>query len=254
MSVDYFNIDQKDLVGLYGATLILQDVELNGTASRFADRVRFGPADDFSQFTNGTPVTAPGQIGNRPIDNVYVRDPYENISTVKLSGLDVKFDYSWKMDTLGKLDLTLAASYFDKYEFEPYPGGGFSETAGYASTFNGTIPKWQTILSGNWTRGPWGATFSWQHVPSVDDQNAYDETDPGADTYVEPFDSIDLGVSYAFGGNTRWLNGLSMRIGANNVFDAQPSVAKGSFSNGNADIATYGAVGRLIFVEARYKF
>ncbi|WP_415909072.1 TonB-dependent receptor domain-containing protein [Oleiharenicola sp. Vm1] len=254
MSVDYFSIDQKDLVGLYGATLILQDVELNGTASRFANRVRFGPADDFSQFTNGAPVTAAGQIGNRPIDTVYVRDPYENISTVKLSGLDLKFDYTWKMDTLGQLGLTLAASYFDKYEFEAYPGGGFSETAGYASTFNGTIPKWQTILSGNWSRGQWGATFSWQHIPSVDDQNAYDETDPGADTYVEPFDSIDLGVSYTFGREARWFNGLSLRVGANNVFDTQPSVAKGTFGNGNADIATYGAVGRLIFVEARYKF
>ncbi len=254
MSVDYFSINQQDLVGLYGATLILQDVELRGTASPFANRVRFGPADDFSQFTNGTPVTAPGQIGNRPIDNVYLRDAYENISTVKLSGLDVKFDYTWKMETLGKIDLTLAASYFDKYQFEPYPGAGFSETAGYASSFNGTIPKWQTILSGSWNRGPWSATFSWQHIPSVDDQNAYDEDDVGADAYVEPFDSVDIGVGYTFGKNTPWLNGMSLRVGANNVFDAQPSVAKGTFSNGNADIATYGAVGRLIFVEARYKF
>jgi outer membrane receptor protein involved in Fe transport len=88
----------------------------------------------------------------------------------------------------------------------------------------------------------------------VDDQNAYDEDDVGADAYVEPFDSVDIGVGYTFGKNTPWLNGMSLRVGANNVFDAQPSVAKGTFSNGNADIATYGAVGRLIFVEARYKF
>lgn len=253
-SVDYFSINQQDLVGLYGATLILQDVELRGTASPFANRVRFGPADDLTQFLVGTPVTAAGQIGNRPIDTVYVRDPYENISSVKLSGLDVKVAYAWKSDMLGKFDATLAATYFDKYEFEPYPGGGFTETAGYASTFNGTIPKWQTILSGNWSRGQWGANLSWQHIPSVDDQNAYDETDPGADTHVESFDSVDLGVSYAFGADTRWFNGLTLRVGANNVFNTQPAVAKGTFSNGNADIATYGAVGRLIFVEARYKF
>jgi iron complex outermembrane receptor protein len=254
MSVDYFNIDQTDLVGLYGAQLILQDVELNGPASIFANRVRFGPADDFSQFTAGTPVTAPGQIGNRPLDNVYLRDPYENISSVRLSGLDLKFSYKWDLASLGLVNLDLAATYFDKYEYEPYPGGGFVETAGYASTFNGTIPVWQTVLSGNWSRGPWGATFSWQHIPSVDDQNAYDETDTTTDTYVEPFDSVDVGVSYTFGAKSGWFDGLALRVGANNVFDNQPSVAKGTFSNGNADIATYGAVGRLIFVEARYKF
>jgi hypothetical protein len=38
------------------------------------------------------------------------------------------------------------------------------------------------------------------------------------------------------------------------VFNEMPPQAKGSFPNGNADLATYGAVGRLMFVEARYKF
>lgn len=254
MSVDYFNIDQTDLVGLYGAQLILQDVELNGTASPFASRVRFGPADDLTQFTAGTPVTGPGQIGSRSLDNVYLRDPYENISSVRLSGFDLKFSYKWELAAIGTVNLDLAGTYFDRYEYEPYPGGGFVETAGFASGFNGTIPEWQTVLSGNWNSGPWGVTFSWQHIPAVDDQNAFDPTDPGADTYVEPFDSVDLGVSYTFGSRSGWLDGLALRIGANNVLDNQPSVAKGTFSSGNADIATYGAVGRLIFVEARYKF
>jgi hypothetical protein len=38
------------------------------------------------------------------------------------------------------------------------------------------------------------------------------------------------------------------------VFNEMPPMAKGTFTQANADIATYGAVGRLIYVEAKYRF
>lgn len=254
VSLDYFHIKQTDLVGLIGASNILQDVELRGTASPFANLVRFGPADDLSQFLHGTPVTAAGQIGGRAIDTVYVRDVYTNISEVKLSGLDLKANYTLKTDSWGRFDLSLAGGYFDSYLYTALPGVDPLETAGYASTFNGTIPKWQTYFGTNWSKGAWGATFGWTHIPSVKDQNAYDPTDVTADEHVEAFNSMDLAVQYTFSSKSRWADGLTVRIGANNITDEQPSQAKGTFGNGNADIATYGAVGRLLFVEARYKF
>jgi iron complex outermembrane receptor protein len=253
-SLDYFNIEQTDLVSTIGSAVILEDVELLGTASAYANRVRFGPADDFSQFTGGAPVTGPGQIGNRPIDTVYVSDFNTNIASVKLSGLDLKVNYIWNADALGRFDFSLAGAYFATYEYEPLPGQGVQETAGFATTFNGALPEWQTYLSASWTRGAWGATFGWTHIPSLEDLNAYDPTDSTADAHIEQFNTIDLSVQYTFGSDLKWADGLTLRLGANNVFNEMPPAAKGSFSNGNADIATYGAIGRLIFVEARYKF
>ncbi|MBA4135953.1 MAG: hypothetical protein C0518_01400 [Opitutus sp.] len=254
MSLDYFSIEQTDLVGIIGSTVILQDVETNGTASAYANRVRFGPADDFTQFTAGAPVTAAGQIGNRPIDTVYVSDYNTNIAAVTLSGLDLKVNHTWNSDSLGRFDFGLAGAYFAEYLYEPLPGQGVQETAGYATTFNGAIPKWQTYVNGSWSKGAWGATFGWTHIPSVEDVNAYDPTDSTADAHIEAFNSIDVSAQFAFGSSHKLLNGLTLRIGANNVLNEMPPQAKGSFPNGNADLATYGAIGRLIFVEARYRF
>jgi iron complex outermembrane receptor protein len=254
VSLDYFNIEQTDLIATIGAETILQDVELLGTASQYAGRVRFGPADDFTQFTAGAPVTAAGQIGNRPIDTVYVTDFNTNLSQVNLSGFDLKANYTWNSDSLGRFDLSLAAGYFSEYTVIGLPGTPPAETAGFATTFNGTIPEWQTYFSTAWTRGPWGATLGWTHIPEVEDLNAFDPNDVTADAHIEAFNTIDVGVHYTFGSGSRWLNGLTLRVGANNVFNEMPPQAKGSFPNGNADLATYGAVGRLMFVEARYKF
>jgi len=216
--------------------------------------VRFGPADDFTQFTAGAPVTAPGQIGNRPMDTIYVSDFNTNIARIKLAGLDLKARHTINSDAWGRFDLSLAGGYFAEYLYEPLPGQGVQETAGYATTFNGTLPKWQTYFSTNWSKGPWGATFGWTHIPSVEDTNAYDPTDVTADAHVEQFDSVDVSIQYAFGSSTPMLDGLTLRLGANNVTNEMPPQAKGSFGNGNADLATYGAIGRLIFIEARYKF
>ncbi|HLP25908.1 MAG TPA: TonB-dependent receptor [Acidobacteriota bacterium] len=254
LSLDWFSIEQTDLITTIGTETILQDVELLGTASLYANRVRFGPADDFTQFTAGAPVTAPGQIGNRAIDTVYVSDFNTNLSRVKLSGLDLKANYTWSTENLGRFDFGLAAGYFDSYTVIALPGDAPAETVGLATFFNGTMPEWQTYFSTAWSRGSWAATLGWTHIPSVTDENAYDPSDSTADAHVEQFNSIDVGVQYTFGSQQRWLRGLTLRLGANNVNNEMPPQAKGSFPNGNADLATYGAIGRLIYVEARYKF
>jgi iron complex outermembrane receptor protein len=253
ISLDYFNIKQTDLVSTYTAQVILQDVELRGAASPYAGYVRFGPADDLTQFDGGTPVTAPGQIGNRPIDTVYVTDPLVNIAYQKLSGLDLKVDYTWNTDSFGRFDLGLAAGYYDSYRVRQVPENPEQETAGWATAYNGTIPEFNTYFNAGWKRGPWGATFGWQHIPSVRDESGV-AGDVTADEYVESFNSIDLAVSYTFDTRNKWLRGLGVRVGANNVFNEMPPQAKGTFANGNADIATYGAVGRLLFLEAVYRF
>jgi outer membrane receptor protein involved in Fe transport len=52
-----------------------------------------------------------------------------------------------------------------------------------------------------------------------------------------------------------WLDNLSVRFGVNNAFDYMPPVAPGGVFDTNADLATYnGAVGRMFYAEAKYKF
>jgi iron complex outermembrane recepter protein len=255
LSVDYYQIEQTDLVARIGEATILQDVELNGASSVYAPFVRFGPIDDITQFDAGAPVTAPGQVGTRPIGQVYVTDRSVNIATQRLAGVDLTADYTWVSDSLGRFNFGLAAGWYDYFKVRGLPTATEDETVGLATIYNGTIPEWQTYLSMAWDRGPWNANIGWNHIPAVTDENGIvGSADPTEDEKVEAFNTVDIGFGYTFGSSSRWFNGFAVRIGANNVFNEMPPSAKVTFANGNADLATYGAVGRLIYVEAKYKF
>ncbi len=254
-TLNFFNVEQEDLISSIGSATILQDVELNGTASPFAPFVRFGTAaSQTAAFDNGAPVTAAGQIGNRFIDTVYVSDTLVNIAKQELNGVDVAVNYTWNSDTWGKFDTSLVGIWWNTYEFQTLPGTAVIDTVGQATNFNGTIPEYQTYLSAVWTRGKWGATFGWSYIPSVTDVNAFNPADSRADESVEAFHSVDLSVRYTFGSEWKWLNGLAVRVGANNVFNESPPSAQGTFTQSNADTATYGAVQRLFFIEAKYSY
>lgn len=255
VSLDYYNIEQTDLVARIGEATILQDVELRGSASVYAPFVRFGPIDDITQFDNGAPVTAAGQVGSRPIGQVYVTDRSVNIATQRLAGVDLSADYTWVSDNMGRFNFGLSAGWYDYFKVRGLPTEDEAETVGLATIYNGTIPEYQTYLSIAWDRGPWNANIGWNHIPEVTDENGIvGSADPTEDEKVEAFNTIDVGVGYTFGSSSRWFDGFSVRVGANNVFNEMPPSARVTFANGNADLATYGAVGRLIYMEARYKF
>lgn len=254
LSVDYFSVEQIDLISTIGTATILQSVELLGTASPYAQFVRFGPRGDVSQFTAGAPVTGVGQIGARPIDESYVTDTLVNIARQELAGVDVKIDYTWATDSMGRFDASLAGIWWAHYRAQTLPNTAEFDTVGLATFFNGTIPDWQTYLSVRWSQGPWAATFGWQHIPAVTDENWFSATDPAADANVEAFNSFDVAFAYTFGSQSGLLNGLTLKLGATNVFNEGLPMAKGSFSNENGDVSTYGAVGRFMFVEATYRF
>ncbi len=66
------------------------------------------------------------------------------------------------------------------------------------------------------------------------------------------YQTFDLAVGYAFADQVA--DGLSVRLGVNNVANEMPPSAPELYSQANADIATYDPVGRLFFVEAKYRF
>lgn len=255
VTMDYFNVKQKDLISTIGSETILQDVELNGTASPYASFVRIGNTNgDTSQFTAGAPISAAGQIGSNPIDFIYVTDTLVNIAQQKLSGVDLKADYTWQSDTLGRFDVGLAGIWWNYYKAQTLPGTDEFDTVGQATNFNGTIPTFQTYANVRWQRENWFASLGWTYIPSVDDVNWFDDTDSRADEHVEAFHSVDVAVAYNFDSRWKLLNGLQLKIGATNVFNESAPSAQGTFSESNADIATYGAVGRFIYMEAKLRF
>lgn len=248
LTMDYFDIKQTDLISTIGSATILQDVELNGATSPYAGFVKIG---SFS----GTAISAPGQVGSNPIDDVYVTDTLVNIAQQHLAGIDTKVSYVWNSDSLGKFDFSLAGAWYNFYNAQTLPSSAEFETAGYATNFNGTIAKWQTYSQVNWSRGKWRATLGWTYIPSVEDVNAAPgETDVRYDADVEAYSSFDLSGSYTFGSEWKMLSGATVRIGANNILNESLPMAGSTFTESNADIATYNPIGRLIYIDVRFKF
>jgi iron complex outermembrane receptor protein len=55
-------------------------------------------------------------------------------------------------------------------------------------------------------------------------------------------------------GIRRWMGGLRLTVGVNNIMDDMPPVSPQAFNESNADVSSYSPIGRLWFIKADYKF
>ena len=151
----------------------------------------------------------------------------------------------------------LSGGYYKSFAVQALPTVSPFETVGLASNTNGTVPRWMTYTSIDWSRAKWGASLGWQYIPSVTDTNgipAASGVAAASDDQIEAYSSFDVAVRYSFGSEWKWLKGLQLRVGANNVLNEGLPMAKGTFTQSNGDTATYGAVGRFMYMEAKYTF
>lgn len=257
--VNYFKIEQEKISGVESEFDILQDVELEGPASRFASRVRIGGF-------LGTPITAPGQISEtynafQTLSPVYVSNFEENFVSAKQDGVDFTVNYDFDVESIGRFNVNLSGMWTNEFSVD----GGDGTVDEYVGTSNGrsalnggSIPRWLANLSTSYSRGSWTAGLSALHYPSMTDSTAdEDETDVTRDQHIEAWTRVDGFVSYAFRGRQGLLShfeGVQLRLGVTNMFDEQPPQGAASWTDHNADTAIYGALGRVWFVDASIKF
>ena len=239
LSVDYIHIRQNDLISTIGNENILQSVELLGTASPYAPFVHIGGF-------KGAPITAAGQVSGNAIDNVYVTNTLVNIAFQKLSSYNLQARYGFDTNSLGRFDVNLAALYWRAYTVKTLPDADPYETAGKVTVTNGTLPRWNGTAGVGWKRGNWSANSNLQFWPAVTDDND--------GSRIPNVAQVDLAVGYTFSSQNRFLSGLTVTVGANNVFNKMAPLDPATFTDANADIATYGSIGRLMYVKAKYRF
>jgi len=239
VSVDYWNIKQTNLISSYGSSRILQSVEDLGTASPYLDRVRIGGF-------NGSLVTGPGQISGGVPDDIYVTDALVNLASLELDGIDITAKYTLNTNSLGRFDFQSNTGVYLNYAYTFFPGEEEFETVGKSTVTNGTIPRWQTYTSVDWSKGGWGAFAGVRYLPGVDSE------DP--DTSIGSFYTLDGSVSYTFGSSSRfkYLSGAKITLGATNIFNRFGPLDPTVNTDANVDISTYGAMGRFIYMDVRF--
>ena len=247
LSLDWFEVDERDLVGAIPQATLLQSVEQFGPASPYASMVRIAPSvAGETHFDDGAPITGRGQITSVASDSVWMTNPAINIAGVWQSGADIRLDYTHDTASAGRFDIGFVTTYMHRYVVQNLPT---SAPFNFAGSFGGsTIPEYRTFTQVDWTYKHWQAGISHTFIPSVTDQLAAVTVDS------EAYHSIDLRFAYEFSGaNQRWLQGLRVAFGVNNVFNEDPPLLLGE-QDQSRDINTFDPLGRYFYVSLRYKF
>ncbi len=220
IGVDYYFIKQKDLVSSRDFQFILDN------ESRYPQYV-----------VRGTPTGediargAPGAI-------VVVAVPYENLSVLETSGIDVDARVRLPETALGKFSLAFTGSYIISYKQPLAPEEPLTEFAG---TYE--LPRFKGVGSLNWDRGPWSGTFAVNYIHKFKQS---DSAQAGADPEIRPWTTLDLQAAYSGFRNTK------LTLGVKNLADKEAPIAI-------AETLLYvfqqhSLRGRFVYASVNYKF
>jgi iron complex outermembrane receptor protein len=249
ITVDYSDIMMKQIVGNVPANTVIQSVESLGSASPYENLVHLNtPA--------GPLLPSPGGVSSHSPQQIYVILNSVNLSGEKVNSADFTIDYVKAVPGIGRFDITSVWTWYQSYKLELIPTEQYYEYAGTASQNVGSVPKWRTNTTFDWSNKGVDAFVSVTYVSSITDVGVGGDDQFGLES-VSAFTAFDLGLSYDFKAlhMSKWLDALKVTIGVNNVANKLPPEAINAFPNTNADVGTYdGAIGRMFYVNAKYSF
>lgn len=229
MTLDYWNIQKKDQIGVIAANTLLEDSVLY---QRFGSRVK---------------RNAEGFI-------LYVETPVDNLGNLRTSGVDVDVRGWLNLGEGGRLNLGLTGTYVNKYNSQKYAGGTYGHFAGTGGDSTvAPVPRWQHTLSAEWQYKTVGFniehtyTSGWLESAASVNANVFVDTTH----QVSPTERVNMAVNYS------GIKNLKLRLGVRNAFDEEPPyTASSSFGSHAAGYAASFADprGRFWYATASYQF
>ena len=251
LALDWFSMDERDLVGAIPQATIFQNVEQFGPASPYAHQIRIATSvAGETHFTSGAPITAPGQISGNLADASWLTNPVLNIAGNWQSGADLRVDYDYDAGSIGKFKFGAVVTYIHEYVQQALPT---TAPANFVDGFVGgggasTFPRFRTFSTVDWTYKNLSLGLNHTFIPAVDDLAAVIEAP------ITSYETFDVRATYRFTGSSiAMLQGLRVTLGVNNVLSEDPPFAVGE-ADQSRDINTYDAIGRFLYVSASYKF
>jgi iron complex outermembrane receptor protein len=287
ISVDYFWTLQQLIVGVIPDTTILNSVNNLGTASPYADLVAF---NNFPGQSGSRPITAPNQLfGN--MASVFFISNLRNIGAERVEGLDLNASYNMDLRDFGQVLLGVRSVLFLGHDLRTTPESkyfningligdeGFGANPEYRVTFlfehrfrgftlsasANYIPEMRNMLFGDPEFDDQEATF-----PIVDDYITVDGRLSYEFHFPTPVEPMPV-AGYSKGGKEvvgkeapppvvarscwsvqNWLEGLTLAVGCNNMFDEDPRFVEGG--NSGTNLAVYDPFGRFVYFEIVKKF
>ena len=254
-TIDYYDIRIKNVIGSYGANLILNSC-LNSANPLFCSLVTRAP-------NTGTASSGSLWLGTLG----YITDGTLNLGELEQQGIDLEMNYHQDAGFIGKFDFNLTANYDLHFKTTPYVGSGTYDCAGYygpsCGSDGGVSPHIKSVFRVNYSTPLPGLDFyaKWRLIGPVKVQNLSQNpllagpVDPieGIGNQVPGFNYIDLGASYQV------TKQISARVGVNNIADKDPPIIQAFYGtsvldSGNTYPETYDWGGRYLFANLTVDF
>ena len=171
---------------------------------------------------------------------------YRNFGESEVRAFDFAINWS-AMTRIGEVNSRLLATYLDRWDKQPFPGG---EVYSYAGNFDaGARPRWRASGHIDWHSGPWMAGYAAEYIGSyserVESWGPFGISFEPFDRRVDPVLYHDIEVGFKFD------SGVTVRAAITNVTDEDPPYL--NIAPANTDVATYRLLGRSYFLELRYQ-
>jgi iron complex outermembrane recepter protein len=278
ISADYFRTLQQLIVSTLGSTLILTSVEALGPGSPYANLVAFNA---FPGQPNAHPVTAPHQLDGN-LASVFVLDTNRNIGAISIEGWDLSARYNMDLRTWGQLELGINAVIFTRYDQKQTPQSHYFNIQNLDfPEGGGAVPDYKLTFLLEYRLG--GLTYSANanYIPEMLNAVGRDPSSEDQSTFdpIKDYFAVNMRLSYEFGKGyveptapvteskdgkntvpgaattswyTRLLNGTTLAVGCNNIFDRTPPFINGA--NSATDLSLYDGFGRFVYAEISKKF
>ena len=248
-SVDYFEIDLKNIIGAIPLGVILRRC-LDTGAQQFCSQINRAPGNGII-------------FGTSAVNGGFINGTAVNIGAGTTSGIDVQANYNlpledWGIDSWGGLSVALAGSYGLKASTVPLPGDPAYDCNGLFGAQCQTVnPKWRHTLRFNWAT-PWNVLLAatWRYFGEAKYEQDTNEPTIGLGA-VNRFNHILPERSYVDLSAVWNINDMfTVRAGANNIFDQDPPLVNNRISQTGSpnSYPTYDLLGRRLFMGFTARF
>lgn len=223
-SIDYWNIEKKDVISTLGEQVIIENpAAYNG---KYIER----DEDGF-------------------ISNILLMK--ENQGRLKTSGIDIAADWRSERGAWGRFGVNLSGTRILKYDRQYGPSEPFRSNLGVFLN-DQAIQKWRHRISLEWDHGPVSLTLANQYSSSYTDQNT--TYDPFTDSLLAP-NHVKAYSLWDLTGSWTITKQLKLRAGVLNLLDKDPPFSNQAyFFLAGYDPSYTDPRGRNAFVSLNYSF
>ena len=244
VSIDYFDIEITDAVGTAPTSEVISACYASAGFSDPLCALLVGPSYPGVDETPSS--TAPlRRNSNQQISGILQTNA--NLATYKTSGIDFQVDYGFD-SAIGIIDLRVAGTYLNEYDYLPFAGGDLVQLAGY---FGGdpafgnpaTFAEWQVNYGVTLTRDDWGANLTARYMSATDD---IDAAPANLSNVADAITYFDIQGYY------NW-NDVTFTVGVRNLTDEDPPYVT-AYDDMNTLQFSYDTQGRYIYGRASVSF